>query len=60
MLNPRVYRDYLSSSDIYALSDSVVGEVVEPCRQAGMNSYLGKPFQPAQLLAEIERVRLES
>ena len=45
---------------IIALSASGVGEVAEQRRQAGKNSYIGKPFRPAQLLADIEQLRSES
>jgi CheY-like chemotaxis protein len=46
MLDPEEYIETISPVVIIALSASVVGEVVEQCRQAGMNSYIGKPFQP--------------
>ena len=60
MLDPEEDIETISPVVIYiALSASVVGEVVEPCRQAGINSYISKSFQPTQLLAEIERLRSE-
>ena len=44
---------------IVALTASEGEEVKERCRQAGMDSYLGKPFQAAKLMAEMERLRLD-
>ena len=40
---------------IIALSASVVGEVAEQCRQAGMDDYVSKPFRWAELQATIGR-----
>ena len=40
---------------IIALSASVVGEVGEQCRQAGMDDYVSKPFRWAELQAAIGR-----
>ena len=40
---------------IIALSASVVGEVIEQCRQAGMDDYVSKPFRWAGLRAIIGR-----
>ena len=40
---------------IIALSASVMGEVVERCRQAGMDDYISKPFRWPQLQAAIGR-----
>ena len=40
---------------IIALSASVVGEVAEQCRQAGMDDYVSKPFRWPQLQATIGR-----
>ena len=42
---------------ILALTASVMGEVVEQCRQAGMDKHLSKPLQMAQLVAEMGRLR---
>ena len=40
---------------IIALSASVMGDVVERCRQAGMDDYISKPFRWPQLQATIGR-----
>jgi PAS domain S-box-containing protein len=40
---------------IIALSASVVGEVAEQCRQAGMDDYVSKPFRWEELQATIGR-----
>ncbi len=40
---------------IIALSASVMGDVVEKCRQAGMDDYISKPFRWPQLQAAIGR-----
>jgi CheY-like chemotaxis protein/HPt (histidine-containing phosphotransfer) domain-containing protein len=40
---------------IIALSASVIGEVAEQCRQAGMDDYVGKPFRWEELQATIGR-----
>jgi len=44
---------------IVALTASEGEEVKERCRQAGIDSYLGKPFQAAKLMAEMERLKLD-
>ena len=41
---------------IIALTAHAYPEDKEKCREAGMNGYLAKPFQPADLMKEIERV----
>jgi len=40
---------------IIALSASVVGEIAEQCRQAGMDDYVSKPFRWEELQATIGR-----
>ena len=40
---------------IIAVSASVVGEIAEQCRQAGMDDYVSKPFRWAELQAAIGR-----
>jgi CheY-like chemotaxis protein len=41
---------------IVALTASVVGEVWERCKSAGMDGYVGKPFQAAELMEQLDQV----
>ena len=41
---------------IVALTASVVGEVWERCKSAGIDGYVGKPFKLAELIAQLMRV----
>ena len=41
---------------IVALTASVVGEVWERCKSAGMDGYVGKPFQEAELMEQLNQV----
>ena len=46
----------LDPTPILALSASVLGEVEEQCYQAGMDDYVGKPFQREILIDKINRL----
>ena len=46
----------LDPTPILALSASVLGEVEEQCYQAGMDDYVGKPFQREILIGKINRL----
>jgi len=57
----RKIRDYeknrqLQPIPIIALTAHAYPEDMERCREAGMDGYLSKPFQPADLMKEIKRV----
>ncbi len=41
---------------VIALTAHAYPEDMERCREAGMNGYLSKPFQPADLMKEIKKV----
>ena len=41
---------------IVALTASVVGEVWERCQSAGMDGYVGKPFQAEELMEQLNQV----
>jgi CheY-like chemotaxis protein len=41
---------------IVALTASVVEEVWERCKSAGMDGYVGKPFQAAELMEQLNQV----
>ena len=41
---------------IVALTASVVEEVWERCKSAGMNGYVGKPFQAEDLIEQLNQV----
>ncbi len=41
---------------IVALTAIVVGEVWERCKSAGMDGYVGKPFQEAELMEQLNQV----
>ena len=41
---------------IVALTASVVGEVWEKCQSAGMDGYVGKPFQAEELMEQLNQV----
>jgi len=41
---------------IVALTASVVGEVWEKCQSAGMDGYVGKPFQAEELIEQLNQV----
>jgi CheY-like chemotaxis protein len=54
-------REYEKSSElkpvpIIALTAHAYPEDRERCKEAGMDGYLAKPFQPADLMKEIDRV----
>ena len=39
-----------------ALTASVVGEVWERCKSAGMDGYVGKPFKLGELMEQLKQV----
>ena len=41
---------------IVALTASVVGEVWERCKSAGMDGYVGKPFKLGELMEQLKQV----
>ena len=41
---------------IVALTASVVGKVWERCKSAGMDGYVGKPFQAEELMEQLNQV----
>ena len=41
---------------IIALTASVIGEVEEKCKSVGMDGYVGKPFQAAELMEQLNQV----
>ena len=51
----RQYIDTISPVVIIAFSASTLGEVVERCRQAGMEDYVSKPFRWSHLLTTIQQ-----
>jgi CheY-like chemotaxis protein len=50
-LQIRRIEDQIDMDPVYicAITASVIGEIEENCRQAGMNNYLSKPFTPDDL-----------
>ena len=41
---------------IVALTASAVGEVWERCKSAGMDGYVGEPFQAPELMEQLDQV----
>jgi len=41
---------------IVALTASVVGKIWEKCQSAGMDGYVGKPFQAGELMEQLNQV----